>query len=382
MKSGIWPEYLQAPKGRWLRNVLIIGVISWMAAYPIYSSFYKAYGVDQYRRHLMHMQANSMFFNPWQYRILCPLIVEGLYWTADHTVYKVVEIKGIDLGLPGDQSDKNPATQNLIESLKSPEFIKYTLVFLGFRFLQNVVLIILCFNYFSLFVRNKMLIALGIMMCVLFMGNGVVDSDLTFNTYMDITLYILAGIVIVKNLSPLWVILLTVIGSLNRETALFIPVLYFFSNFVWSDWPSIQNLFVRNLRIIGITASAVVLFFAIFIAIRSYYGIQPVSTWRVSAGIPMLKLNLFSSVSIKTYMELYGIMGFLPLWALLILPKMNKHLKLFFILLVPSWFGIHFLSAIAYQTRLFLVPTLLVLLPAALENIESYYSKALGAQSN
>jgi len=375
MKSGIWPEYLQTPKGRWLSNLLIVGVISWMAAYPIYSSFYKAYGVDQYRRHLMHMQANSMFFNPWQYRILCPLIVEGLYWTADHTVYKLIEIKGIDLGLPGDQSDKNPATQNLIESLKNPEFIKYTLVFLGFRFLQNIVLILLCFNYFSLFVRNKMLVALGIMISVLFMGNGVVDSDLTFNTYMDITLYILAGIVIVKNLSPLWIILLTVLGSLNRETALFIPVLYFFSNFVWSDWPSIKNLFMNNLKIIGITASAVVLFFAIFIAIRSYYGIQPVSTWRVSAGLPMLKLNLFSSVSIKTYMELYGIMGFLPIWAILIYRTMSKHLKLFFITLVPIWFAIHFTSAIAYQTRLYLVPVLLVLVPAILENLERSYAK-------
>lgn len=379
MKSGIWPKYLQAPKARWLRNVLIIGIISWMAAYPIYSSFYKAYGVDQYRRHLMHMQGNSMFFNPWQYRILCPLIVEGLYWTADQTVYKLFEIKGIDLGLPGDQSDKNPATQKLIESLKNPEFIKYTLVFLGFRFLQNVILIILCFRYFSIFVKNKMLVALGIMISVLFMGNGVVDSDLTFNTYMDITLYILAGIVIVKNLSPLWIILLTVLGSLNRETALFIPALYFFSNFAWSDWPSIKNLFVRNLKVIGITASAVVLFFVIFIAIRSYYGIQPVSTWRVSAGLPMLKLNLFSSVSIKTYMELYGVMGFLPIWAILIYRTMSKHLKLFFITLVPIWFAIHFSSAIAYQTRMFLVPTLLVLLPAALEHIEAYYLKSNAA---
>jgi hypothetical protein len=383
MKSGIWPEYLQAPKGRWLRNVLIIAIISWMAAYPIYSSFYKAYGVDQYRRHLMHIQANSMFFNPWQYRILCPLIVEGLYWTADHTVYKLVEIKGIDLGLPGDQSDKNPATQNLIESLKNPEFIKYTLVFLGFRFLQNVVLIILCFNYFSLFVRNKLLVALGIMISVLFMGNGVVDSDLTFNTYMDITLYILAGIVIVKKLNPLWIILLSVLGSLNRETALFIPVLYFFSNFVWSHWPSVKDLFMRNFKIIGITASAVVLFFVIFISIRAYYGIQPVSTWRVSAGWPMLKLNLFSSVSIKTYMEVYGVMGFLPLWVILIYTKMNAQLKIFFITLVPIWFGIHLVSAIAYQTRLFLVPVLLVLVPAILESIElSYSGKSLLPQTN
>jgi hypothetical protein len=366
-KSEIWFDHLQKPSSRWVRNILLVVVVSWMAAYPIYSSFYKAYGVDQYRRHLMHMQSNSMFFNPWQYRVLCPLIVEGLYWTADHTIYKLVEIKGINLGLPGDQSDKNPATQNLIESLKDPMFIKYTLVFLGFRFLQNVILILLCFTYFSLFVRNKLLVILGIMISVLFMGNGVVDSDLTFNTYMDITLYILAGIILVKNLNPLWI--------LNRETALFIPVLYFFSHFKWTDWPSITKLFKSNIKVISITSISVILFFAIFVSIRLYYGLQPVSTWRVSAGWPMLKLNLFSSVSIKTYMEIFGIMGFLPLWMLLIYSKMNKHLKLFFIVLVPIWFGIHFISAIAYQTRLFLVPVLLVLMPAVLENLEKSYTE-------
>jgi len=89
----------------------------------------------------------------------------------------------------------------------------------------------------------------------------------------------------------------------------------------------------------------------------------------------MLKLNLFSSVSIKTYMELYGIMGFLPLWAILIYRTMSKHLKLFFITLVPIWFAIHFTSAIAYQTRLYLVPVLLVLVPAILENLEHSYAK-------
>jgi len=315
-----------------------------------------------------------MFFNPWQYRILCPLLVEGLYQVADNTVYQVIEIKGLDLGLPGDQQDKNPATQNLIEALKNPEFIKYTIVFLGFRFIQNVALIILCFIYFSHFIKNKLLVALGVMLSVLFMGNGVVDSDLTFNTYMDITLYILAGIVIIRKLNPFWIVVLTVVGSLNRETALFIPVLYFFSFFRWADWPSIKALIQTNGKVIGLTGISVVLFFAIFIAIRAYYGIQPVSTWRVSAGWPMLKLNMFSSVSIKTYMEIFGVMGFLPLWAILVFKKMNSHLKIFFLTLVPVWFGIHFFSAIAYQTRLFLVPVLLVLLPAILESIERAYA--------
>lgn len=375
MSFGISREYLEYPKKTWVRNLLFVTILCWMAVYPIYTSFYKAHGVDQYRRHKMHIEGNSMFFNPWQYRILCPLIIEGMRWTADRTVYAVIDIKGVDLGLPGDVSSKNDSTKYLLESLKDPEFIKYTLIFLVFRFILNVALIILCFKYFSLFIKNQLLVALGLMIAVLFMGNGVVDADMTFNTYMDISLYILAGILIIQKSNPIWIIVVTIIGSLNRESSLFIPVLYFFANFNWTNWPSIPKLFGDNMKVIGFTSVAVVLFFAIFIGIRMYYGNQPVQTWRVSAGWPMLKLNLFSSVSVKTYMEFYGIMGFMLFWCILIWRSMSKYLKLFFLVLVPVWLAIHFGSAIAYQTRLFLIPTLLVILPAVLENLEQHYLK-------
>lgn len=378
MNSLPWPDALRGPKARLLRLAIVLAVISWMAVYPIYCSYYKANAVDHYRRHLAHVAGNSMFFNPWQYRVLCPLMIEGTYWVFDHTVFALVPVKGIDLGLPGDKGDKNEVTRILIDNLKDPEFIKYTVVFLLFRFAQNVLLILLCFRYFSHFVKNKLLIVLGLLMAVLFMGNGVVDSDLTFNTYMDVTLYILAGLVLVNGYSAWWILLLTIAGALNRETALFIPVLYFFHQFKWAKWPDIVALFKANLNVIGLTAVCVVFFFGIFISIRVYYGFQPVSSWRVSTGWPMLKLNLFSAVSVKTYMEQFGVVAFLPLWALFVIKKMNPHLRIFFLTLVPAWFAIHFISAIAYQTRLFLVPVLLVLLPAVLESIERYYEDAYG----
>lgn len=370
MKTSPWPASFTQPKNPLARIIIIAFVISWMAVYPIYTSYYKANAVEHYLRHKDHVAGNSMFFNPWQYRILCPLIIEGMYWLFDHTIYKVVEIKGVSLGLPGEQQDKNPSTQKLIDSLQNPEFIKYTIVFLVFRFLQNATLLVLCFYYFSLFVRSKPLIVFGLMVATLFMGNSVVDSDLTFNTYMDITLYILAGIVIVKGFHPAWIILLTFIGILNRETSAFIPVIYFFSKFKWSSWPSIPALIKDNGKVILITSVSAICFLSLFYLIRLYYGFQPVSSWRVSPGWPMLKLNLFSAVSIKTYMEMFGVLGLLPIWMLLVFSKVNIHLKRFFLILVPVWFALHLAGGIAYQTRLFLVPTLLVFLPAVLENLE------------
>jgi hypothetical protein len=370
---GIWPEALKKQGKGWIKTTIICLILAWMAFYPIYSSYYKANAIDHYRRHLEHVKGNSMFFNPWQYRILCPLIIEGMYWTAEHTVFRIVEIRGIDLGIPSNSGEKNSVTAELMQSLKNPEFVKYTLVFLAFRFSLNVVLLLLCFYYFSLFVKNSMLVAFGLMIATLFMGNSVVDSDLTFNTYMEIVLYIAAGIVIVKQLNPWLIVLFTLLGALNRETAVFIPVLYFFSRFSWKQWPSISKMIGENSSVVLITGICAILFVGIFVSIRMYYGLRPVSTWRVSAGWPMFKLNLLSSVSLKSYMELFGVFGFLPIWCILILSKMEKNLKLFFITLVPVWFILHFTTAIAYQTRLFLVPTLLVLLPAVLANLEMAY---------
>lgn len=364
---------LQLPfnvKKQWVNRGLIMLAICWMSVYPIYTSYYKANAIEQYQRHKDFLVGVSLFHNPWQYRVLCPIVIEGTYQVMDHTIFKVFEVKGINLGLPGDVGGKNEVTQKLIHHLKNPEFIKYTIVFLGFRFALQVTLLLLLYHFLSLFVSSVSLKWIGLIMSSLFMGNGVVDSDMTFNTYLDIIVYLWAGIVIVKNYSPWWIVLITVVGVLNRETSILVPVLYFMAQINWNAWPSFRKILPNDWKPYAIAAISGVMFVALFIVIRWYQGYQPQSSWRVEAGWPMLKLNLFSSVSIKTYMELFGIFAIFPLWTFFVIRDSNRYLKIFFWTLVPVWFGIHFVAAIAYQTRLFLVPTLLVLLPGVLEYIE------------
>ena len=352
-------------------TVLLVLIVAWMATYPIYQNFYRGEAVEQYQRFLDWKAGNSMFYNPWQYRILCYEIVEGTYQVLDHTVFKLIHFRDPQLNLPGNTSDKNEVTQKLLALAQQPEFIKYSIVFIGFRFLQNALIFGLAFVYFSHFVKTRAVVVLSIMFIPIMMGNAVVDSDLSFNTYMDNTLYLLAGLVIVKGYNDWWILPITIAGALNRETSMLIPALYFCSKVDWTAWPNFKKLFFTDLKPLMIAALSMICFIAIFVAIRAHFGYRPQTDWRVPAGLPMLKMNLFSGVSVKTYMEMYGVFGFLPIWCLFLFKEMNPYLKIFFILIVPVWFGVHVISVVAYQSRLYLVPTLLIFFPAVLQHIEN-----------
>jgi hypothetical protein len=103
--------------------------------------------------------------------------------------------------------------------------------------------------------------------------------------------------------------------------------------------------------------------------------------WRVPAGLPMLKLNLLSSISIKTYFEMFGTFALLPFVFLFKFRAMDFRLRLFFLLMVPLWLLVHWVSVVGYQSRLYLVPTLLILLPGVLQLIErSIRREALAGQ--
>lgn len=364
-------------KNRILVALLVLGVIGWMAVYPIYNNYYKGLAIEQYERFIDWKAGKSMFFNPWQYRILCPMLVETLYQVFDHTVFAIFPINAPEYNLPGNATDKNAITQKMLVLSSNPEFIKYSIVFVLFRMMEHLLIFWLAFKYFSLFVKNNALVILGLMLVPIFMGNGVMDSDLAFNSYMDVILYLWAGLVIVKNMSYWWIVLISVLGAFNRETSLLIPVIFFFSKVDWTDIKVIPNFLKTNSSLLVVCVVSTVFFLMIFVSIRMYYGYQPQTQWRVPAGPQMLKLNLLSSVAVKSYNEIFGVLGFLPIWCLLFFKGMNRYLKVFFIALVPAWFAVHFVSVVAYQGRLFLVPCFLIFLPAALEYIDNYKERSV-----
>jgi hypothetical protein len=365
-------------RNKWKKVLFLTICFGLLSAYPIYRNFYYGRAILQYERHVQFMNVQSRFHNPWQYRVLTPLTVEALKVIYDNTIDKIYPIgERLKLKLP-EGADPKDSTKELLSLASNPDFIKYTMIYAGLRFLQNVAIFILCYILLAYFVRSEWLIFLGLMFIALSLGNSVNDSDFTLHTYLDNILYLLAALVILYRKSPWYIVPITVIGAFNRETSLLIPFLYAVSTIDWSGWQSnkfsLKKLPIPEIRVFIITGLSLVLFISIFIGIRWYYGYQPQTQWKVPAGLPMLKLNLVSLLAVKSYFEMIGAFAVLPFICLYKLRSSSQILQVWFIALVPLWFGVHFVSVVAYQSRLFLVPTLIIFVPMMLEIIEKEYN--------
>lgn len=358
---------------KWSRFLLFV-LLSVMATYPIYRNFYYGRAITTYERHIALLEKRSEYFNPWQYRVLSPALVEAAMFVYDHTVDKVFPIEEKIKPSIEHTSKPTPETEEVLQVLQKPGALKYMVVFVVVRWLINVLLLALAYRFFLYFTPNRYLVLLSLLLVTWAMGNGVQASDLTFNTYLDNCFYLLAGILIVGRKNMRWMIPVTILAAFNRETSILIPALFFLSRLEiqkspqsgsWKiEWP------VRQVWIM--TAGAYALFAAIFIGIRLYFGYQEPQVWKVPSGLPMLKLNLFSAVAAKNFFEIYGVVGILPVLAIAGWKRTSALLQRWFLVLVPVWFLVHLLAVVVYQSRLFLVPTVIVFIPMVLEIIESY----------
>ncbi len=328
-----------------------------------------------YERHKAVIEKRSEYYNPWQYRILCPYTVEALVKLYGITVDKIYPIEQkMHFSIESTSGTTNE-TDQFVKLMQTSGAIKYMIVFIFFRFTEHFFIFFLAWRLWSYFVKNKWLIFFGINFLALALGNAVAVADLSFNTYMDIIFYLTTANIIVYKKNYLWLVPITILASLNRETGILIPALYFisqtdFTNFNPSKtfWKSIV---FPSAKIWWLTTFLYVLFFAVFVSLRIYFGYKPQQVFKVPAGLPMLKLNLFSAVGVKAFMELLGTFAVIPLIILYTFKRLPYLLKKWFLFLVPIWFTVHFVSVVAYQTRLFLVPLAMIMIPMLLWLIEN-----------
>jgi hypothetical protein len=350
-----------------------------LSVFPIYRNFYYSNGLLTYERHRAVIEKRSEYYNPWQYRILCPYAIEGLLTVYNATIDKIYPIEEKFNFSIETTTGTTAETDEFIKLLKTPGAMKYMLIFILFRFFEHLLIFYLAWKLWSYFISNKWLIFLGINLLALALGNAVAVADLSFNTYMDIIFYLATANIIVYKKNPILLIPITILAALNRETSIMIPALYFISQTDFTKFKLNKKFWAT----IGFPAKQTwlftillyVLFFAIFISLRLHFGYKPQQEWKAPAGLPMLKLNLFSAVGAKAYLEIISTYGVIPLIILYRFKSFPYLLKKWFLFLVPIWFAVHYISVVAYQTRLFMVPFAMIMLPMLLWLIEHEIKK-------
>ena len=191
---------------------------------------------------------------------------------------------------------------------------------------------------------------------------------------MDIIFYLVTANVIVYKKNPLNLVPITLLAAFNRETGILIPALYFisqtdFKKFI-SNWFNIKQVVFPAAKTWFFTMGLYLIFFVTFIGLRIHFGYKPQQVWKVPSGWPMLKLNLFSAVGVKAFMELTGTYALIPLIIIYRFKSFPYLLKKWFVFIVPVWFAVHYLSVVAYQTRLFMVPFIIIMMPMLLWLLE------------
>ncbi len=293
----------------------------------------QAYGIfniehEQLKRHQEVL--NDTARNPWNYRVLAE-------WLAEPVLRATTA-----LGVP------HPVT----------------VAFLAVRAIQNLLIFAAAWCFYRACGLSEQRSLLGLVILSYSFTHVFWNSDLSMNTYFDVLFYLVAGWLIVTERYA-WIIPLAIVAALNRETALFIPVM-----------AAASLLFEDGRRRAGaarqaaIAATALCAFLVVFAALRLtlHKSAGVLTDWGYVPGPAMFVFNI---TDLKAIVGVPLTMSILPLLALVRFRSLPRFLQAWYLLIVPSWIAIHYVIAVANETRLFLVPVAVVLIPAALWPMET-----------
>jgi hypothetical protein len=287
------------------------------------ASIYSLERGPQFERHKAILEGRAG--SPWQYRVLAPYLLDEIIkiFTNFHINHAV------------------------------------SIAFIFLRVVQDTIILLLAYAYYKELGLPLPYALLGMALLAWGISNSYFDSDLAFNTFFDIIFYLLAGLCILKE-KYIWIVPITLLAALNRETSGLIPFLLLVS---------VYMLHKGSLRkVIPIFIIAFTAYVAIFVGLRLIYGKQElVVQYGLYPGLKLLAYNLFRTV---TWRQLIGTLSIIPIIALIGYKKWPLQLRIFFWAIVPIWFIVHAFSAIMAESRLFLVPQAMVFIPGALYSLK------------
>jgi hypothetical protein len=243
----------------------------------------------------------------------------------------------------------------------------YLVGFLAFRALQNIAIFALAWALYRRFGFDRFACALGLGLVAWGMTQSTLHAALAFNTWGDIVFYLAGGLLILQRRYA-WVLPLTVLATLNRETSGLIPVML-----LVVAWSVLGLRTPEGARAARIGAAALAAFAVTYGVVRVAVG----SSFLILAngrhpGWELFEYNVARGI---TWDELFQTMNVVPLLALLAIRRWPVELRAFAIAVVPAWFAIHVLSSVLAESRLVLVPYALVFVPGALAGLAALQAR-------
>jgi hypothetical protein len=265
--------------------------------------------------------------DPWRYRLLSEWIAEGFLDSA----------RAIGFGEPA------------------------VVGFLSFRALQNIAIFALAWMLFRRFGFGRFECLLGLALVAWGMTQALLHAALSFNTWSDLVFYLTAAVLILDRRYA-WIPLLTVLATLNRETAGLIPVMLMAV--------AVTPLGVRTpqgRRAMQLGVAALVLWATTYGVLRLAVG--PSFFIYPNEQHPGWDLFGYNVGRGMTWDHVFQTLNVLPLLALLAVRRWPAELKAFTVAIVPAWIGIHVFTSVLAESRLLLVPHVLVFVPGVLAGL-------------
>jgi hypothetical protein len=229
--------------------------------------------------------------------------------------------------------------------------------FLAFRLVQNLAIFALAFALYRRLGAGRVTAMLGLGLLAWAMSESLLHVQMSFNTYTDLALYLGAALLILSRRYG-WIVPLSVVAGLNRETGGLIPVMLIAVGIAYGVGTPDGRRAVR-LGTAGLVAFAATYGLVRLAVGPSYYilgnGHHP--------GFDLLGYNLGRGI---TYDLIFQTVNIVPLLAALSWRRWPVELKAFGVVIVPAWLVIHLFTSVISETRLLLVPFAVVLVPGAL----------------
>jgi hypothetical protein len=233
---------------------------------------------------------------------------------------------------------------------------------LGFRVIQNIAIFALAWLLYRRLGATRRLAAIGLCLVAWAMSQAFFNSGLSFDSYGDLIAYLAAALLILDRRYA-WIVPLTVLAALNRETSGLIPVMLVAAGF----W--IGRRTPDGRRAIAIGGVALLAFAVTTVALRSIVGPgEVIHPHGKQIGWEIFELNVGRGV---TWDKLFQTVTIVPVLAAAAWRHWEPALRAFCVAIVPLWVVVHLLAAVLAETRLILVPYVVVLVPGVLAGLRA-----------